>query len=64
MVNEEKRMPTARLKLGVKKERDGCPQPMVRRMARRRERRDGKQALRQVAAYDPAHWPEAGISNQ
>lgn len=50
-------MPTARLKLGMKKER--CVKAAVPKMARRRERRERKQALRQIASYDPAHWPEA-----
>jgi hypothetical protein len=51
-------MPTVRIELGKKRAGKHCPQSLVQRGERRRERRTEKRVLRGVAEYDPAHWPE------
>lgn len=48
-------MPTARLKVPVKKAMAANPKHLVRRLERRRERREGK---RVCAGFDENKWPE------
>ena len=51
--NPKADMPTARLKQLVKAAKNACPQSLVRRMNRRRERRQGK---RQCVEFDENKW--------